>query len=250
MKVLQSELLKYKRTFTAKLITGIPLFFVLYGLIVRLFMSGNFRPWVALLSVVFNWWPVVFLPIGFGIFAVLVVNQEKNAGNRLGLLSKDVSLYKLWLGKIGGMAVFSFLSSVVLVVAVILGGRLTSSDPVPLGRILGAALLCFVTSLPLIPIQLRAATEGGLLLSMGIAFAGFIGGVAGAQTPYRFFIPWSIPTVVTASVIGVHPNGTILPPGDPLLDMMLIPKGVGSALIMFVLFSVLTGVGFSKKERL
>ena len=53
MKGLQSELLKYKRTFTRKLIVFAPLFFVLYALPQKLFMPADYlRPWQLITNLV------------------------------------------------------------------------------------------------------------------------------------------------------------------------------------------------------
>ena len=61
---LQSEFLKYKRTFTRRLILLAPVFFIIVALPQKLFMPENYlRPWQLILDLVFNWWPVVFIPM-------------------------------------------------------------------------------------------------------------------------------------------------------------------------------------------
>jgi len=45
----------------------------------KLFMPENYlRPWQLILDLVFNWWPVVFIPMGLALFAALTESQEKN----------------------------------------------------------------------------------------------------------------------------------------------------------------------------
>ncbi|MDE7285178.1 MAG: ABC transporter permease, partial [Lachnospiraceae bacterium] len=122
MKGLSSELLKYKRTFIGKLIVFIPLFFAAYSLVVSAMMqhplaeaNGNTSiTWTNILALIFNWWPFLFLPLGYALFAVLITIQEKKAGNYRALRSHDVSPAMLWINKITGMAIYGLLSTVVL----------------------------------------------------------------------------------------------------------------------------------------
>ncbi|MDI3312651.1 MAG: lantibiotic immunity ABC transporter MutE/EpiE family permease subunit, partial [Thermoanaerobacterium sp.] len=71
--ILKSENLKYRRTFMRKLIIFAPLFFVLYALPQKIFMPANYlMPWQLLIDLVYNWWPVIFIPIGLALYASLV----------------------------------------------------------------------------------------------------------------------------------------------------------------------------------
>jgi ABC-2 type transport system permease protein len=47
-------------------------------------------------------------------------------------------------------------------------------------------------------------------------------------------------------LIGVHPNGTLLGPGDPLRDPAVIPLGIGIALITAVILTLITALWFNK----
>lgn len=81
---LKSEMLKYKRTFMRRLVVFIPLFFTVYAVIMHATLmkhplSENSRwMWQSLLALVYNWWPLAFLPLGFALFATLAAAQEKN----------------------------------------------------------------------------------------------------------------------------------------------------------------------------
>ena len=78
---MQSELLKYRRTFMGKLIVFIPIFFAVYALVVQATMMNNplsetsAWTWESLLALVFNWWSFLFLPLGYALFAALVAAQ-------------------------------------------------------------------------------------------------------------------------------------------------------------------------------
>lgn len=257
MKGLSSELLKYKRTFMGKLIVFFPLFFAVYALVLSILMQnplaeahGNTSiSWRALLVSVFNWWSFLFLPLGYALFAALTATQEKKAGNYQALLSRNVPPAMLWVSKISGMAVYALLSSGVLSLVVSMTGLTGAEGVFPIGKILAGSMVCWLVSLPLIPIQLWAATQGGIFLSMGIGFAGMIVGVVAAPSAAWIICPWSWATRLMCPVIGVHPNGTMLLNGDPLLSGNVIPAGIAVSLAAFAVFIILTTVWFVKKER-
>ena len=79
MNILRAEMLKYKRTFMAKLVIFIPLFFAAYSLVTSYLLPYAYN-WNGILVLSFNWWPVTFLPLGFALFAGMVANQERRAG--------------------------------------------------------------------------------------------------------------------------------------------------------------------------
>lgn len=254
MNSLQSELLKYKRTFMGKLIVFIPMFFALYALVIQATIMKNPLSgssswmWQSLLALVFNWWPFVFLPLGYGLFASLAAAQEKKSGNYRALRTRNVSPIAIWINKIIAMAVISFLSTLVLVTATMIVGLLSKSGAIPFGQIIGAGAVCWFTSLALIPIQLWAATWNGMFLSMGIAFAGMIAGIIAAPQPFWMGVPWSWATRMMCPIIGIHPNGILLEAGDPLMNATVIPAGIAISFIVFSAAAVLTAVWFSKRE--
>lgn len=256
MKGLSSELMKYKRTFMGKLIVFIPLFFAIYALAVSVIMQNplaeangnNGIGWTKILTLVFNWWPFLFLPLGYALFAVLVAAQEKKAGNYRALRSHDVSPAILWINKIAGMAIYGLMSTIVLMIAVSAVGLVAAAGPLPIGKVLAGGIICWLVSLVLIPIQLWAATLGGTFLSMGMGFGGMILGIIVAPTNLWIACPWSWATRLMCPMIGIHPNGTVLSDGDPLLSASVVPVGIVVSLIAVVVFTLLTSVGFAKRE--
>ncbi len=248
MNYLQSELIKYKRTFTKKLIILAPLFFVLQALPQKLLMPANYlRPWQLITNLVFNWWPVIFLPLGIALFASLIDSQEKKSGNYRSLRAHNISSFYLWVNKFAGMAVYTFLSTIVLFVSVVLAGLITAKGAVPWG-IITASTLSWIVSLTLIPLQLWAATWKGMFFSMAIGFAGMLAGVFAAAKSYWIALPWSWATRLMSPIIGVHPNGLLLEIDDPLRDASVLPIGIGLSLVVFVAATIITAFWFSKRE--
>lgn len=246
---IQAEYLKYKRTFTRKLILGAPLFFLVLALMAKLVMPDqSIGAWDYLLSVIYNWWPVIFIPVGIALFAALVQLQEKKAGNYRNLRLHNVSPVVVWLGKITVMAIHSLLATLVLMATVVGAGLLIAEGSIPWSQIVTGGLLIWLASLPLIPLQLLAAAWGGLFASMGLGILGFFWGVSAAPGSDWLYVPWSWPTRLMSPLVGVHPNGVPLPPGDPLLDASVIPLGIGISLAALILFTCLTALWFSRKE--
>lgn len=66
-----------------KLIIFIPVFFAVYALVTQTSLMENPMSessswkWESLLALIFNWWPFVFLPLGYALFAALAAAQEK-----------------------------------------------------------------------------------------------------------------------------------------------------------------------------
>ena len=173
----------------------------------------------------------------------------KKAGNYRALRAHNVSPMTLWVNKIMAMAIYSLLSTLVLVVATIMAGLLSKSGLIPFGQIFIASFVCWLSSLVLIPIQLWAATRNGTFLSMGIGFVGMISGVISAPKIFWIAVPWSWATRLMCPIIGVHPSGVILEAGDSLLDTSVIPIGIVVSLIAFFVVTLLTSVWFDRREE-
>lgn len=256
MNGLKSELLKYKRTFMGKLIIFVPVFFAVYGVVIQIYMqndqavaAGNTSmSWEALLALIINWWSFLFLPLGAALFATMVAAQEKKAGNYRALRTRNISPIEIWVNKIAGMAVYSLISTFVLVIVTLITGCLTAQGFPPFTQIIEAAVVCWISMLALFPIQLWAATQGGIFLSMGIGFIGMVIGVVVAPLPFWFIMPWSWATRMMCPIVGIHPNGLILETGDPLLDFSVVPVGVLLSLVVAMLLTLLTAVWFKHRE--
>lgn len=247
--VIKAEYLKYKRSFTRRLILLAPLFFIIVALPQKLFMPSDYlRPFQLIISLVYNWWPVIFIPFGMALFATLIEAQEKRGGNYRSLRVHDISPITIWLGKIIVMAVHTFLTTIVLILAIVISGLITAKGSIPWSKIFVGGFLLWFTSLAIIPLQLWAAAWKGTFASMAMGAIGFIIGVIAAPKHYWIYVPWSWPTRLMSPVIGVHPNGTLLEPMDPLLNSSVIPVGIIVSLIALITFTLITSLWFAKKE--
>ena len=247
--ILQSEFLKYKRTFTRRLILLAPMFFIIVALPQKLFMPENYlRPWQLILDLVFNWWPVVFIPMGLALFAALTESQEKKAGNYRSLRVRDISPAHLWIAKVIIMGCHTLISTLVLIGATVISGLITGGGCIPWFKIFAASLTAWGVSLAIIPLQLWIATWKGTFASIAMGFLGLIAGVIAAPKSYWIYVPWSWPIRLMCPIIGVHPNGTLLESTSPLLDASVIPQGIIISIVSLIILAFITAVWFNKKE--
>lgn len=247
--IINSESIKYKRTFIRRLTLLAPLFFIIMALLQKFFIPADYlRPWQLLLDQVYNWWPVIFVPMGIALLATLVALQEKKAGNYLNLEIHNISPSILWAGKIVLMAYHALLATLILIAAIIVSGLITAGGQIPWIKILSGGFTIWLTSLAVIPLQLWIATWKGTFFSMAMGFIGLIVGVIAAPKSYWMYIPWSWPTRLMAPIIGVHPNGIPLKASDPLRDPSVVPIGIALAIAALIIFTIITAVWFNRRE--
>lgn len=247
--IIQSELLKYRRTSIKKIIFLAPLFYILIALPQNLFMPTDyFRSWQILLYQVYNWWPVIFVPLGVSLFAALVGLQEKKAGNYRSIYLCSVLPSSIWLGKVIVMAIHLLLTTLGLITSIIILGLMTADGNIPWLKIFTGGFTIWVVSLTLIPLQLWMATWKGIFGSLALGFLGMILGVMAAPEAYWVYVPWSWPIRLMCPIIGVHPNGIPLSSSDSLMNPSVIPKGILLAIVSLIIFTIATAMWFNRRE--
>lgn len=247
--IIQAEYLKFRRTFTRRLAVLAPTFFILFALPQKFLMPPDYlRPWQLLLDLVYNWWPVLFIPVGMALLAAMTETQEKKAGNYRSLRAHNIAPAAIWIGKIIVMALHTLMATMVLIAAIVISGLITARGNIPWLTILAGGFTVWVVSLAIIPLQLWVATWKGTVASMIMGVLGLMADVVAAAKPYWLFVPWSWPTRLMCPIIGVHPNGVFLEPGDPLRDPAVIPVGISIALVTAVILTLITALWFNKRE--
>lgn len=202
-----------------------------------------------MLAMIFNWWPVIFIPTGTAVLCALAELRDRKAGQYRSLRAQEVAPSLLWYGKISAIAFHTLLASAMLIVAATAACLIVSQiDMKVIGTIVLASVLLWFVSLALIPLHLFVAFLAGPFASIVLGFVGLLAGVLAAVQPYWIAVPWSWPTRLMAPVIGVHPNGVLLPEGDPLLDPAAVPTGLAAAALFLLATAVLTAAGFQRRE--
>lgn len=245
LNIIQAENLKCKRTFSRKLIILAPLFFAIYAICIMFFITDGSKYYI---SMVFNWWPLIFMPIGTALLCALAHMREKKAGNYKSSYLYNVSKTEVWFSKISVIASYTFISTIELFIVVILSNILVRDTSISTISMFEAATVCWVVSLVLIPIHLFISSLFGTAVSIITSIIGIIAGVIASTESFWILIPWSFGLRLMCPIIGVHPNGTILPEGSPLLSADLVVKGIIISLASFIVISFVTSIWFKKRE--
>src|SRR5699024_1245538 len=148
---LKAERIKLKASTSKKILLVIPLFFLFFSLFTVLFISQEGASFNAYLAIVFNQWPLVFLPIGLAIACSMNIRLEKKSGSYQSIISNNLSLAKTWYSKIFSLMNYQLLSSLFMIV-VATGGSILIFHEVPdLMGIINTTILITIAALPLIP---------------------------------------------------------------------------------------------------
>ncbi len=247
VKYLEAEYLKYKRTSIKKIFFALPFLVMLIAYAMRYFMpEGYMKITDFIMITAFNWWTVLFIPVGTSVLTALAIIMEKKAGNYKIFLSKNLSLKKIWISKIIVICIFMFYSIIILASLVVLFETLLDGQ-IKLKEIISSVLVIWVGSINLVPVYLFLSIYGGLILNVMMGLIGFFIGAVMAVKSYWIFIPWSLSLRMLSPILKVHPNGIPLKANDFLLDTSVIKVGLFFSIMYFLVFTFITSLWFKKE---
>ncbi|BBL79455.1 multidrug ABC transporter permease [Rubrobacter xylanophilus] len=248
VRAFDSERIKYRRTFTHWLVALGPVGLVLSYAMVGL-LGESETTWPLFLGVVYNWWPILWVPMGAALLAALAAWYEKRAGAWVLLRARPQPPAVLFGAKLLVLALHTLLSTAILAATVAVVGAVVIGAPIPLDTLLLGAFLPWIAALPILVIQLWVATAGGFGASVVVGVVGFISGALTAESSdLVHFVPWAWPIRVVIPIIGIHANGVPLGSGDPLWDSSIVPVILGLALIVAAALLAAGSLWFSRKE--
>lgn len=247
VKYLEAEYLKYKRTSIKKIFFALPFLVMLIAYAMRYFMpEGYMKITDFIMITAFNWWTVLFIPVGTSVLTALAIIMEKKAGNYKIFLSKNLSLKKIWISKIIVICIFMLYSIIILASLVVLFETLLDGQ-IKLKEIISSVLVIWVGSINLVPVYLFLSIYGGLILNVMMGLIGFFIGAVMAVKSYWIFIPWSLSLRMLSPILKVHPNGIPLKANDFLLDTSVIKVGLFFSIMYFLVFTFITSLWFKKE---
>lgn len=228
---IQAELLKMKSSLSKKLLLVIPIFFLIFAFFSNTFAEQQPSTNVFLI-IVYNLWPIFFLPIGLAMACGMNINQEKKSGDYKNVLSNNISLPNLFTSKVFTILIYQCISAVLVATASILGSLLIYKELPNIPQIIITTILIVIVALPLIPLSLILSHYFGVLMIILLNLVGSFGSVFIALKFYFWALPWGSMLRVPAETMGIHPNGT------PIENFNLIPD-------FYVLaIALLTGIGY------
>ncbi|WP_125152326.1 lantibiotic immunity ABC transporter MutE/EpiE family permease subunit [Clostridium rectalis] len=239
--MLQSENLKFKRSFSKKFCFIVPMYILVLSLQMNIYFFTN----------TMNWWSAFFIPFVVCIVCILSTNREKKAGNYRTLKSKDINLKALWISKIMVIAYYLLIASIIMIINFLIVKLLYisySNNLIPIDKTIKAILTIWITTLILIPICLFIAEALGTFMVILVTCVGIIIGLFTVGNSLWYLCPWALNIRLMCPILKLNPNGALLEAGDPLLDSAVIPIGILVGIVGFTVLSLLTSIWFAKKE--
>ena len=214
VRALSAEALKYRRTSALFLAVGVPvsinlLFLLIFALTPRLQQAPVAARWEMFLSGGMSTWTQLFLPLGLGIIAALVLSLEHADNQWKHVLILGPSRVAVYIAKWLAVVALVMLGSVAFMLSsLLIGGLVTGFAAIPWLNLLRGAGLTFVGALGIISLQTWISTRfKAFAVSIGVAlFGAIIGGFATQSQLYWKLVPWTYP----AGAFGFSaPNDTL-----------------------------------------
>ncbi|MED2942768.1 lantibiotic immunity ABC transporter MutE/EpiE family permease subunit [Bacillus swezeyi] len=233
----KAENLKFKRTFSRKMIFLVPFINICYAFFMNpgYFVSGTY-----------NWWSIILMPVLIALLCALSHQKEKKASNYNGIFSSPIQLHMMWYAKIGVIAIYSLASQVVFLGFMFVMQLIIPQFPAVNLTVVSANLLLWITTLWEIPLCLFIARKCGFTAAVMLNLLGsVIFGIMSAASPFWWVNPWSWPIRVMCPAIGIHPNGLPLETGDPLNSWSVVPLAAVLSVLFCTVLLMLTRRYFS-----
>ncbi len=235
LRLLNSELLKKRHTFSLKLVIVSPFITLILGYI----LSGN-----SVQLTGYNWWYIIMLPISLSIWCASSVSNEKRSGYQ-NLLCIPIKLQTIWISKVLSVMVLLLTSCLLIWGLCSIFGAFTVMHISVINGFIGSLLL-FLTFIWQIPLIIIVAKKFGYLFAvLGSFGCNIILSMIGTTSSWFLCNPFSIPARVVCPFFGIQPNGLPIENGSILLETNLILPAVAINIVLFGLTLYL--LKFSKR---
>lgn len=238
VKMVRSELMKMRHTFSIKMVIVFPTVTLLIGYL----LSGNSVQLAA-----YNWWYMIMLPITISIWCASMIVSERNTGYQ-NIMCLGTSLKRIYLAKVFAVAILLLTSNLVMWGGCTVLGFLTVMNISPWDGLCGSILL-FLAYLWQIPLIMLLAKWIGYLPAVLVSFGfNIVLSLIGTEKSWFIFNPYAIPARIVCPFFRMHPNGLTLEEGSYLLETGMVLPAVGINLLFGVLLLLLTMKLFTKGE--
>lgn len=233
------EWLKEKRAANRKLLWIAPVIFVLLSFLLVLLMGpspdGEHN---YIIAATFNWYSLIILPI---IISFLVTNnlKKEKTVHQVFYQTTGASLKDQLLGKNIVVITEMTIILVVSVILVFLLGNSVLNETIIITDLLKATFYLIIGSLPIVGLSFVMYYFLNQTVVILINFV--LGNVAAivAVESWWWLFPWSYNLRMMAPALRVHPNGTFLTSGDPLLSKNALLIGVIMATVSYFLLLII-----------
>lgn len=231
----ETEWLKEKRSANRKLLWLAPLIFVLlsFGLVLLMGPSPDGKH-SYIVAATFNWYSLLILPVILTLLVTNLLKKEKTV-NQIFYRTTGAGLKRQIIGKNIVAVIEIILILLISTIFIFFIGKSLLKENLSAIQLTTAAIYLIVGSLPVMSLSFILYRFLNQTLVLLINF--ILGNVAAvvAVESWWWLFPWAYSIRMMAPALGVHPNGTFLPAGDPLLNQDALLIGVGMAFIVYLL---------------
>lgn len=243
---IQAELLKMKSSLSKKLFIVIPIIFLLFAVFSNIYAEQQPSTNV-FLTIIYNLWPIFFLPAGLAMASGINVAQEQRSGNYKNALSNNMSLSKLFFSKIIAILLYQSISAVLVAMTAVVGSLIIYQELPNIPQVLITTFFIIIVTLPLIPFCLILSQYTGAIMTTLIILVGSVGSVLIALRSYFWVLPWGSTLRVPAETMGIHPNGTPIENFNLIPDFYVLAIALGSSIVYFIIFTWMSTKIFKRK---
>lgn len=237
---ISSELMKFKHTFSKKLIIIVPIVTALLA-----FLMGGFY-WYQVLTI--YWWYAFLMPGTITLFCALAHQKEERAVKYYSIFSMPINLKRFWRAK--ELVVVMFLAAVELLLFLIVNvGKIIAPSlaQFTILQVLIGAIIIALTSLWQVPVSLFLVKKLNLVIAL------VLNGILGIFLPILvpthmwWICPYSWTHHSIEAVLGIQSNG-VLDTSRISNNFYEVLAAIVLSIALFVIISILSESWFEKQE--
>lgn len=238
LKMIKAEHLKSRHSFGKHLPVIFPIFTLL---LVYCLMNGNMMP-----EGTWNWWYAMLLPGMLAILCHLGMTKEKKM-HYFNLYCLSIPVSKYLMGKMIYWGFCLLLANFLIFIGTWIVGDFFGTTISVIEGLCGFVLLT-ITYLWEIPLYMLLSARFGMFTSIFSCMVLTVGSVVAiAHSRLWWVLPSAIPIRLMCPVLGIMPNGLLVPEGSKLFDTSVILIGIFLSLAWFALMSYFVILWFKRK---
>lgn len=221
VRAISAEVLKLKGTLAVRVAIGAPLTLALliFAVSTKTVASPGQNPLLGFAQLSFTIWTVVVLPLHLALIAALVAAVDHESDHWTHLFALPVPRWSMLLGKWLATVGLFLASSVVLLLAVLIGAWLLriarpdwATSSLPIALVAHRALQVFCAAGLVLSLQLWISLRWrSFIPGLGVGVVGLmvlLGGIVrvGLANAETYLYPWALPPLAMARMAEAHPD--------------------------------------------
>lgn len=206
LRLMSAEPLKYRRSAVKGLVLGVPALFSALTFLGSL-ISGNRAMGGEGANIDAGWnvlghsfsgvWLAFVVPLGVIILAALACHQMQSEGMWRAALMQPVERGSVYLAHLSGVALWVLGGTLIFSAGLLFTGLVVFGGPVHWDVVLGLPLAGWITSLPMLAVQIWLGTRiRNIAIPMAVGMGGYVCGLVGNALHIGYAFPWIYPTLI------------------------------------------------------